>query len=95
MIIVHYDIHTLIQHAHPMQPGLGFFIADWQSCHNNMENQDQKIPVMNVIIHTVSTSVDIPSCGSIEDETAATEEDAELQMLKNIYFIDCHIQGKG
>ena len=37
---------------------------------------------MNVSIHTISTSVDVPVCTSIEDIKVATGEDAVLQMLQ-------------
>ena len=37
---------------------------------------------MNVSIHRISTSVNVPVCISIEDAKATTEEDVELQILK-------------
>ena len=40
---------------------------------------------MNIDAHTINTAVEIAICMSIEDITAATEEDAEIQMLKRIY----------
>ena len=75
-----YILHILYK------PCLELYIADWVSCHNLIENQDQEIPGMNVSIHTIITSVDITICTSIEDIKAATEEDAELQILQ-MYII--------
>ena len=46
------------------------------------ENKDQEISYMNISVHAVNTTVDISICIAIEDIKTATEEDAELQMLK-------------
>ena len=62
MLCIHqYTVHILYK------TGPDFFIVDWLSCHNHMENQDQEILGINVSILTISTSVDIPICTSIED----------------------------
>ena len=57
-------------------------LADWLSCHNHIKNQDQDDQGMNVTIHTISTSIDVPVSIFVEDTKPATEEDVELQMLK-------------
>ena len=59
------------------------YIVDWISCHNHVESQDQEIPGMNISLYMISPSVDIPVCTSVDEIKAATEEDAELQMLQN------------
>ena len=54
------------------------YTADWLSCHNHEENQDQEIAHMDVSIHTINTAVDVPIYMSIEGIKSSTEEDAEL-----------------
>ena len=76
MCINQYSVHIIFK------PGPKLYIVYWLSYHNHMENDDQEIPGTNINIHTISSSVDISICASLGDIRVATEEDAELQMLK-------------
>ena len=49
------------------KPVTGLYILDWLSHHKHAENRDHKITDMNISIHTISTTVDIPICMSIVD----------------------------
>ena len=69
------------------KPGPELYIADWLSYHNQAGNKDQEMSGMNISIHTINTTVDIPICTSIEEIKGAREEDMELQMLKR-YIIE-------
>ena len=62
--------------------GAELYITDWLSHHNHTENKDQKNSDMNISLHMVNMTVDIPICTSIEDIKAVTDKDVELQMLK-------------
>ena len=58
------------------------YTMDWL-CHNNhTENQDQKIEGMRASMNTISMSINIQMCTSIEDIWAAICEDIHLQELK-------------
>ena len=49
---------------------------------------------MNVSIHNISTSVDIPIYTSIEEIQVATEDDPELEMLQRYISVDGHLPGR-
>ena len=57
-------------------------VAHWQSLSNHTENKGQEIAGMGIIIGTISTSVNMPVCASIEDIQAAAWGDVHLQELK-------------
>ena len=62
MLYIHQYIVQILYKTGPR-----LFKRDWLSHHSYVENQDQGIPGMNVSLHTISTSVDILICTSIED----------------------------
>ena len=64
------------------KPGPDLYIADWLSQQNHMEKRNQQIAGLSICIHTINKTVDIPVCILIENIRAATNEDAELQMLQ-------------
>ena len=82
VVTVHYAADTPIQHVHPIQPGPELYVTDWLSWHNHTENQDQKIPGMNMSINNISTLVAISTCMSSENIWAVMGEALELQMLQ-------------
>ena len=59
------------------------YIADWLSQSNHREDTDQEILDMNIRMHAISTSVNIPICTSIEDVKAVIWHDANLQRPKS------------
>ena len=67
LYINQYSVHILYK------PGPELYIADWLSCHNHVEDQDQEITNMNVRIHTINTAVNVNICTSVENIKAITE----------------------
>ena len=76
LCIHQFSVHTLYK------PGPELYIADWLSCHNHTETKDKEISDINISRHTINTTVDNPISNWIEGIKAATNENAELQMLK-------------
>ena len=64
------------------KPDPELYIGDWVFHNKQAENRDQEITGVNINIHTISTTVDIPICMFIEDIRTATNEDADQQILK-------------
>ena len=64
--IHHYRIHILCT------PGPDLYIADWLSQRNYIKNMDQEITRMNINMHVISTSVNIPAYSSVEDIQVST-----------------------
>ena len=76
-----YNMHILFK------PGPELYIADWLSHSNHIEDMNQEIIEINVNIPTISTTVDIQICTSIEEKRTAISQDVDLQLLKT------HING--
>ena len=68
------------------KPGAELYIANWMLHNNHVENKNQEVADRNISLHTISAIVDIPICTSIKDIKVATEENAELQMLRRYIF---------
>ena len=64
------------------KPGPDLYIADYLSQNNIAEDREQKITGMNVNLHAISTSVNIPICTSMEDVQVATRQDKDFQRLQ-------------
>ena len=71
----HHATYSPVQYVHSIQTDLELYIVDWLSHHNHIEKWDQEIPGLNIIMHNISMSVDVPVCTSIEDMQIAMEED--------------------
>ena len=61
------------------KPGPELFIADWLSCHNHMENEDEEICGMDIRVDAMQMSMNIPECMPITQIQQATMQDEHLQ----------------
>ena len=78
MLPIHqHRVHSIYKH------GPDLYIVYWLSLNNHTENRNQEIIGINLSVHVISTSVNIPVCTSIEDIQTATHKDADLQKLKS------------
>ena len=80
MDTMHHAVHLPVQHVHTIQTSSWTLYSGYAVPSQPHRNMDQKIAGMSIVIHTISTTVDVPVCTSIEDITAAMSKDAELQM---------------
>ena len=68
------------------KPSPDVYRVDWLAWNNCKENRDQEITCMKIDVHTISMSVEIAICISIEDIQTVTLHDTDLQRLK-VYII--------
>ena len=61
------------------KPGPDFFIMDWLSRHNHMENKDEEICGMDVRVDAIQMTTYIWECMSITQIQQATMHDEHLQ----------------
>ena len=64
------------------KPGPEIFIADWLSRNYHMEGKDKPIKDMDIWVHAIKSSIDMPECISMEEIQQASLRDGHLQQLK-------------
>ena len=61
------------------KPGPDLYNTSWLSHCNHTENRGHEIAGMRVSMHTISTSVNMPACTSLEEIEVVTYDDTHLE----------------
>ena len=68
------------------KPSPDYFIADWLSCQNHVEDKDKPIKDMDIRIDAIQSATDMPECISMSLIQQTSTQDDHLQCL-NSYII--------